>query len=33
MTSLAYSPLRPTASADLEKPIIETVEDLDILDI
>ncbi len=33
MTSLAYSPIRNIAIADLEKPIIETVEDLDILDI
>jgi predicted MPP superfamily phosphohydrolase len=33
MTSLAYSPLRTIAIADLEEPIIETVEDLDILDI
>jgi predicted MPP superfamily phosphohydrolase len=33
MTSLAYSPLRTIAIADLEKPIIETVDDLEIVDI
>jgi predicted MPP superfamily phosphohydrolase len=33
MTSLAYSPIRTIAIADLEKPTITTVEDLEILDI
>lgn len=33
MTSLAYSPIRTIAIADLEKPTIATVEDLEIIDI
>jgi predicted MPP superfamily phosphohydrolase len=33
MTSLAYSPIRTVAIADLEKPIIKTVDDLEIVDI
>jgi predicted MPP superfamily phosphohydrolase len=33
MTSLAYSPIRTIAIADLERPTIETAEDLEILDI
>jgi hypothetical protein len=33
MTSQAYKPDRTIAIADLEKPLIETVDDLEILEI